>query len=141
MLRLVSPLGAASRGPEVDVMSKDVRETLQVLKDELEFIEKGGYGRSVKTPWLPTSVFRDSLTCLNFADEKRPHPCSECLLIDFVPPENRNEVVPCHHIALNAVGQTIDDLEWKEDQCEMEEAVKDWLRTTIKRLEEKDPAA
>ena len=127
--------------PEVSIMTKDDRDTLQVLKSELEFIEKGGCGRSVRTPWQPTSVFQDSLTCINFADEKRTHPCNECLLIDFVPPENRNEIVPCHHIPLNAAEQTIDELEWKEDQGAMEEAVKDWLRSTIKQLEERQSVA
>ena len=43
-------------------MAKDNRDLLQLLKDELDFIEKGGYGRSVRTPWHPTSAFEDSLT-------------------------------------------------------------------------------
>ena len=117
-------------------MSKDERDILEVLKTELDFIEKGGYGRSVKTPWQPTSVFQDSPSCLNFADLERTHPCSECLLIDFVPSEDRAEDVPCHHIPLTATGETVDELEWKEDQQGIEEAVKAWLHATIKRLEE-----
>jgi len=117
-------------------MTKDDRNALDLLKTELDFIEKGGYGRSVKTPWQPTSVFQDSPSCLNFADLERTHPCSECLLLDFVPPESRNEDVPCHHIPLNAGSETVDELEWKEDQRGIEEAVKTWLRSTIKRLEE-----
>jgi hypothetical protein len=35
---------------------------LNSLKFELEFLENGGYGRSVHTPWRPTSTFQDSLT-------------------------------------------------------------------------------
>ena len=31
-------------------MAKDDRDILEVLKEELDFIEKGGYGRSVRTP-------------------------------------------------------------------------------------------
>jgi hypothetical protein len=116
-------------------MSHDNRDTLEALKAELEFIEKGGYGRSVKTPWQPTSIFQDSPICLNFADPARPHPCEECLLIDFVPPEDRAEDVPCHHIPLTATGETIDDLEWGENQSRIEEAVKAWLRATIDKLE------
>lgn len=117
-------------------MSNDERNMVEVLRAELDFIEKGGYGRSVKTPRLPTSIFRDSPSCLNFADPELTHPCSECLLIDFVPPENRAERVPCHHIPLNAALETVDQLEQKEDQQAMEEGVTEWLRTTIKRLEE-----
>jgi len=116
-------------------MKTDNRDTLEVLKSELEFIEKGGYGRSVKTPWQPTSSFQDSLSCLNFADPVRTHPCSECLLIDFVPPEHRSDDVPCHHIPLNRAGKTIDELELKGDQSVLEADLSEWLRTTIKSLE------
>src|SRR5262245_44468952 len=49
-------------------MSEEKRELLTKLKFELDFIEDGGYGRSVRTPHKPTSVFQDSLTCLNFGD-------------------------------------------------------------------------
>jgi hypothetical protein len=56
-------------------MLTDDRDVLDVLKFELDFIEKGGYGRSVRTPWLATSIFQDSLTCLNFGDPNRSHPC------------------------------------------------------------------
>jgi len=121
-------------------MTNDDRDTLEVLKAELDFIEKGGYGRSVRTPRQPTSIFQDSLTCLNFADSRRSHPCNECLLIDFVPPENRDEDVPCHHITLNAGGETINEFMPKDDQREAEEVLKNWLRQTIKQLEEQRPA-
>ncbi|HSB12027.1 MAG TPA: hypothetical protein VLM38_21250 [Blastocatellia bacterium] len=116
-------------------MSHDDRDTLEVLKAELDFIEKGGYGRSVKTPWQPTSIFQDSPSCLNFADPERIHPCEECLLIDFVPPEARLESVPCHHIPVTAEGKTIDELEWNENQAAMEETMKSWLRSAIAKLE------
>ena len=116
-------------------MNQDNRDSLQVLKAELDFIEKGGYGRSVKTPWQPTSVFQDSPSCLNLGDSERAHPCSECLLIDFVPSADRTEAVPCHHIPLDSRGRTIDELEWNENQLETEDAVKNWLLVTITRLE------
>jgi hypothetical protein len=116
-------------------MTQDERDTLEVLKAELDFIEKGGYGRSVKTPWQPTSIFQDSTSCLNYTDPNRPHPCVECLLMDFVPPEHLADIAPCHHIPLNDRGETIDDLEWKEDQRETEEDLKAWLRSTIDKIE------
>ena len=117
-------------------MTQDDRDTLEVLKAELDFIEKGGYGRSVKTPWQPTSIFQDSPSCINLGDLERTHPCSECLLIDFVPPEARTEDVPCHHIPLNVQGDTIDELEWNENQRETEKIVKNWLSSAISQLEE-----
>ena len=67
-------------------MATDDRDVLEVLKFELAFLEQGGYGRSVRTPWKPTSIFQDSISCLNFGEPERVHPCAECLLIDFVPP-------------------------------------------------------
>ena len=87
-------------------MAKDERDILELLKSELDFIEKGGYGRSVRTPWKATSPFRDSLTCVNYALPEKAHPCAECHLIDFVPYDKRGEELPCHAIPLNAKGET-----------------------------------
>lgn len=116
-------------------MSDDKRDVLEVLKFELEFLEHGGYGRSVRTPWKATSVFQDSPSCLNFNDPSRPHACNECLLTDFVPREARNQDIPCHFIPLNTQGETVDSMERQAHQLEMEETVKNWLRSTIARLE------
>lgn len=63
-------------------MAKDDRDILEILEWELDFVAYGGYGRSVRTPWKPASVFQDSLTCINFGDPNRTYPCSECLLMD-----------------------------------------------------------
>jgi hypothetical protein len=116
-------------------MSNDKRDMLEVLKFELNFLEQGGYGRSVRTPWKATSAFQDSPSCLNFNDPARPHPCSECLLTDLVPPESRQADIPCHFIPLNNLGETLDSLERHSHQLELEEALKTWLRLTIARLE------
>jgi len=117
-------------------MPKDDRDILEILKFELDFLEQGGYGRSVRTPWKATSAFQDSLTCINFGDPFRSHPCNDCLLMQFVPEERRSETVPCHHIALDESGQTVDVLEAQENQEVLEERVKNWLRVTIKRIEQ-----
>ena len=117
-------------------MSKDERDILEVLRAELDQIEKGGYGRSVRTPWKPTSTFQDSLTCINFGYPYRAHPCDECFFNDLVPPGRRSEVVPCHHIPLNEEGETIETLELKDNQQLLEENVKRWLRERIREIEE-----
>ena len=57
-------------------MTKDDRDLLELLKQELSFIEEGGYGRSVRTPWLPKSVFQDLLSCLNYGYPYRAHRAS-----------------------------------------------------------------
>ena len=116
-------------------MANDDRDILEVLKFELQFLEQGGYGRSVRTPWKPTHIFQDSLSCLNFGDPERAHPCDECLLRQFVPSDRKSESVPCHHIPLTATGETVDTLEQQETQLALEERVAQWLRQTIARLE------
>ncbi len=118
-------------------MTKDDRDLLELLKEELSFIEMGGYGRSVRTPWKPTSAFQDSLTCINYGYPYRAHPCNECHLLEFVPEKDRNTAVPCHHIALNEEGETIVDLEAEDNQRKLETEVKGWLKSKIKELEEK----
>ena len=127
--------GAAFKTIEVLIMEKQDQDILELLKAELNFLEKGGYGRSVHTPWQPTSVFQDSLSCLNYADPERTYPCEACLLASFVPPESRAESVPCHHIPLNQSGETVETLERRGDQQELEEAMKTWLRARIAQLE------
>ena len=116
--------------------AKDDRDILELLKEELAFVEQGGYGRSVRTPWLPKSAFQDSLICINFADPNHTHPCSECHLMDFVDGEHRSEQVPCHFIPLNEAGETIEDLEAQDNQAKLETTLKQWMRTRIKALEE-----
>jgi hypothetical protein len=117
-------------------MAKDDRDILELLKDELVFIEQGGYGRSVRTPQLPKSTFQDSLTCINHSDPARTRPCSDCRLIDFVADEHHAEKVPCHFIALNDAGETIDDLEAQDNQSKLEASVKQWMRARIKQIGE-----
>ena len=111
------------------------RDILEALKFELNFLQQGGYGRSVRTPWKPTSVFQDSLTCLNFGLPQRPHPCDECLLMKWVPDAARGESVPCHHIPLNDSGQTLESLDRGGNQQELEEATIAWLKRRIAELE------
>jgi len=115
-------------------MAKDERDIIELLKEELDFIEKGGYGRSVRTPWQPKSALQDSLTCINYGYPYRAHPCNECHLIDFVPPDHQAESVPCHFIHLNAKGETIEDLEGEDNQPKLEAALKDWLRAKIQEI-------
>ena len=117
-------------------MANDDRDILELLKDELEFIEKGGYGRSVRTPWKPKSAFQDSLTCLNYGYPYRAHPCNECHLLEFVSPEHQAAEVPCHYIPLNEAGETIEDLEVEDNQARLERELGDWLRTRINEIEE-----
>jgi hypothetical protein len=118
------------RDTGVNVMTKDDRDTLELLKSELDFIEKGGYGRSVRTPWLETSIFQDSPSCACFPIREHD---SECALMEFVPPERRAETTPCHFIPLNQTGETVES---SGDQQGLEEAIKNWLRVRILQIEQ-----
>jgi hypothetical protein len=117
-------------------MPKDERDLLEVLRFELQFLEKGGYGRSPRSPWRPQFIFEDSPTCMNYDSKENPAPCSECLLMHFVPGESREEKIPCRHIPLNEAGETIESFYRTGTQPELEDAYGKWLRKTIKELEE-----
>jgi hypothetical protein len=117
-------------------MSNDKRDVLEVLKFELSFLEQGGYGRSVHTPWKATSTFQDSPSCINFNSSEETHPCSQCLLSDLVPADAQTEKIPCHHIPLNQVGQTVHSMERQNTQVELEDSLKSWLRASIVRIEQ-----
>jgi hypothetical protein len=116
-------------------MAQDVRDVLDVLKFELQFIEDGGYGRSPRTPWRPPFVFEDSLSCLNFNERARRYPCNECLLMQFVPVERRDEIVPCRFIPITEKGETVNCFYGCGTQEELEEALSGWLRREIVRIE------
>ena len=122
-------------------MSKDKRDLLEVLQSELDFIEHGGYGRSVRIPWRAKSAFQDSRTCLNYAYLEKAHPCSECQLIDFVPGDKRSEQVPCHFIPLDESGETIDRLESENSQYRLERVLKTWLQAKITVIKATRPPA
>lgn len=116
-------------------MSKSNRETLNFLKQELAFLERGGYGGTV--PWKPVSIFLDSPSCPNRLDADRSTPCAQCWLFQFVPDQFRQEASPCHHIALNPDGESVYSMSRQYTAGEMENAVRTWLTTEIRRLEEK----
>ena len=113
---------------ELPVMPKDDRDLLAMLEAELEFLEKGGYGRSVRTPWLASSLFQDSPSCFCYPFHDHNDACK---LMEFVPLERRGEVMPCHHIPLNEAGETVTLLEYVGNQAEAEDLVKAWLRDKI----------
>lgn len=118
-------------------MENEDRDILEVLRAELDFVDKGGYGRSVRTPWLPTSIFQDSPTCLCYPHHTHD---SGCVLMQLVPAESRESEVPCHMISITDKGETLADLEARGDSQAAEDAYKKWLRSTIERLEQQRAA-
>jgi len=125
-------------------MPKDDRDLLEVLRFELQVLERGGYGSSPREPWRQHLVFEDSLTCMNYDQKDHPEPCGDCILMQLVPPEQREQKIPCRHIPLTKEGETLEHLYKYGTQQEIEDAMRDWLRATIARIEDeraKDKAA
>jgi hypothetical protein len=119
---------------------QDDRNILDVLKAELNFLKKGGYGRSPREPWRAQLFFEDSPSCMNYDSKENPSPCGECALMQFVPAEKRGEKIPCRHIPITREGETLHDLYRGGTQQEMEDAMADWLRVTIARVEAEEAA-
>jgi hypothetical protein len=118
-------------------MPQDDRNTLEVLKAELNFVKKGGYGRSPREPWRAQLAFEDSPTCMNYDTKEDRTPCPECLLMQFVPDDKRGEKVPCRHIPLTSYGDTLLHLYRGGTEEEIEEALTIWLEKEIAKLEGK----
>jgi len=111
---------------------RTVKNTLQVLKNELEFLEKGGYRSPIV--WRSPLIFEDSPTCAK--DRRCACPAADCVLLGFVPKECRYEAVPCRHIPLNEIGETVDSLYRTGTNEEIEETLRSWLLKTIQQFEE-----
>jgi hypothetical protein len=111
---------------------KSLQKTLQVLKDELQFVQQGGYRAPLA--WRAPLVFEDSPRC-----PKEPAsacPDMDCVLMKFVPKECRHETVPCRHIPLNELGETLDNLYRTGTSEEIDQTLQSWLLETIRQLEE-----
>jgi len=111
---------------------RSVTNTLQVLKNELEFVQKGGYRAPLG--WRLPLIFEDSPTCPR--DRLCACPESNCVLMGFVPKERCYETIPCRHIPLNEIGETIDTMYRTGTNEEIEQTLQSWLLKTIHQLEE-----
>jgi hypothetical protein len=111
---------------------KSLQKILQVLKDELQFVQQGGYRAPLA--WRASLVFEDSPRC-----PKKPGsacPDMDCVLMKFVPKECRHKTVPCRHIPLNELGETLDNLYRTGTSEEIDQTLQSWLLETIQQLEE-----
>jgi hypothetical protein len=116
-------------------MNNNKRDLLDVLKGELEFVQKGAYGNPLRAAWRPQFMFQDSPSCLNFEVSQHPKPCSYCALMHLVPADSQQTKYPCRYIPLNEQGDTLDLLYRTGTQKEIESTFTAWLKTTIARLE------
>jgi len=113
----------------------DKRNVLATLKAELAFVESGGYRNKPRFPWRPSFVFEDSHTCFNAQSKEDWKPCSECLMLDFVPKDKAELAFPCRHIPLTPAGETVAHFYECGTEEELEKALKGWLKQKIAELE------
>ena len=116
-------------------METNPQTVLQLLKSELEFLDKGGYTHHPRSSWRAPYIFEDSPSCPNSSDRARPHLCEECWLMQFVAPDLREEQVPCRFVDLSGNGVTVDSLYRCGTPMESEETLRRWLRERIRELE------
>jgi hypothetical protein len=116
-------------------MNIDKRDLLTVLREELEFLNSGGYRHKERASWRPHLAFQDSPTCLNFDSTRQPRPCNECVLTHLVPKDMQTKRFPCRYIPLNERGETVDSFYRFGTQEELESELKLWLQATIEVLE------
>lgn len=115
------------------IVSKAKPDTLTFLKEELAFLERGGYGGSL--PWRPVSIFMDSPSCPNRLDADKSTPCQHCWLYPFVPEQFQEQPQPCQFIPLNEDGESVHSMSRQYTPDEVEQAVRKWLLAEIRRLE------
>jgi len=111
------------------------QKVLQRLKDELAFLDSGGYQRSPNFPWRARYIFEESPSCPNFGNRTRPNRCVDCWLMAFVVPDRRTDQVPCRFVELTQQGATVDSLYRCGTLQETEETLRAWLQERIRELE------
>lgn len=113
----------------------DRKVLLQALKTELAFFDAGGYGQSSRSDWRPTLLLRDSPVCLNFNATGRLASCDHCPFFRLAPAADRDAILPCHHVPLDAQGNTIAGMYRKGTQKELDERYHNWLTALIRKNE------
>jgi hypothetical protein len=113
-------------------------DLIRLLEAELDFIEGGGYAPRAGQSSADPPMFYHSISCINhwFVPGHESECHEDCILLGAVPAEHKAEALPCHFIPLNETGDTVKALEERGDRERLQEAVKQWLRTTIQRLKE-----
>jgi hypothetical protein len=117
-------------------MTDSRREVLKLLREELAFLDRGGYGG--ERSWKPLSIFLDSPSCPNRFDADRNTPCAQCWLSLFVPDHFRQELPACHFIPLDQAGESIRGTDRKYSPGEIQAKLKTWLQAEIRHLEDMD---
>ena len=114
---------------------KELQDALTNLDYQAVFCSRGGYGSSPREPWRQHLGFEDSPSCMNYDANENPAPCEECVLMQLVPAAQRGAKIPCRQIPLTKEGETLECLYRCGTQLEIEDAMRNWLRSTIQQIE------
>jgi hypothetical protein len=106
-------------------MAWDKREVIGLLRMEIENIRKRGFA----------ARFRDTVLCINAGKDPQSDVCSQCLLLQFVPPEYHADPTPCFHIPLNERGDTVTTLSPIANRKELDEAIVGWMERAVVQLQ------
>jgi len=116
-------------------MAKFDADLFWLLRNELRFLESGGYVKVSETAGRPARIFEDSPSCPNYDNPLAHTPCADCALLALVPPEMRDKPAPCRHIVINSAGETVGSVRDAFTDDEIEQKVGNWLRRTIQAIE------
>jgi hypothetical protein len=117
-------------------MTNDERDIVQVLERELSLLENGWYDHSPAYPWRAPLVFEDSPACPIFNATRLTHICGTCVLKQLVPLRRHSEKIPCRHVPLNDMAETVDTLYRCGTTQDIKILLRNWLLKTITRLKE-----
>ena len=110
-------------------------KALDLLLAELYYLDSGVYGE--RKDGGSFRLFQDSPSCPNVHKRMRDRtPCDDCPLLQFVPPDDRDEVRPCQFIQLNQQKETPEMLFYWGTQRELKMKLRDWLLHEIFRRQE-----
>jgi len=111
-------------------MAGPTNNPIEILVRELQFLDSGVY--SPRREGGSFRIFQDSPSCPNFHRRVSERvQCDECPLIQFVPPEDRDEVRPCQFIQLNEQKETPEMLFYWGTAREQRVKLRDWLLCEI----------
>lgn len=117
-------------------MTSDKQTLVVLLRQEILNSRRGRSG----------ATFPDTLLCPNHSRNTPDATCIHCGLLEYIPPEFRQQFMPCFDIPLDSTGQTLDLLTQKSSLHECEQAMRAWMKKTLEQLEkelaagEKSPA-
>lgn len=113
-------------------MATNSETALKLLKGELQFLESGDFKYCPRSPWCAPQNFNEYPTCTSRLVDFDV--CKECWLMQFIPPEHREEEIPCRFVQLTADGASVDSLCRFSTPLKTEEILRCWLQLRIHEL-------